>query len=65
MAKIKLTVIVPAYNEENTIQEILQKLSREKDVYEVIVVENASQDQSYEAIQKSFPQDLLLKTEER
>ena len=46
MAKIKLTVIVPAYNEENTIQEILQKLSREKDVYEVIVVDDASKDKT-------------------
>lgn len=44
MKNIKLSVIVPAYNEEKTILKILKKLEKQKDVNEIIVVNDASKD---------------------
>lgn len=44
---IRLSVFVPAYNEEHTIVKILQALMKEKDVFEVIVVDDASTDNTF------------------
>lgn len=41
---VRLTVLVPAFNEEKTIKEVLQKLLKQKEVSEVIVIDDASQD---------------------
>lgn len=41
---IRLTVIIPAYNEAKTIQQVLTQVLAQKEVFEVIVVDDASQD---------------------
>lgn len=43
---LRLTVIIPAYNEEKTIQQVLSQVLAQKDVFEVIVVDDASQDKT-------------------
>jgi glycosyltransferase involved in cell wall biosynthesis len=49
--KIKLSVIVPAYNEESTIQKVLAKILKE-DIFEIIVIDDGSTDQTVNLIQK-------------
>jgi glycosyltransferase involved in cell wall biosynthesis len=47
LAKMRLSIIVPAYNEENTIALVLSALLKEvPDVYEIIVVDDGSKDQT-------------------
>lgn len=46
MKNIRLSVIVPAYNEEKTIKQILTSLLKQKKVYEVIVVDDKSKDKT-------------------
>lgn len=41
---IQLSVLVPAYNEEKTIKDVLQKLVKQKEVFEVVVIDDASKD---------------------
>lgn len=43
---IKLSVIVPAYNEEKTIVQILTVLLKQKNIYEILVVNDASKDRT-------------------
>jgi len=45
-AKMKLTVIIPAYNEEKTIAQVLRKVKSNKLVKEVIVVNDGSTDRT-------------------
>jgi len=49
---MKLSVIVPVYNEEKTIVTILEALSKVKDVYEVVIVSDGSTDNSVKEIKK-------------
>lgn len=43
---IRLSVIVPAYNEEKTIKNILEQLSKQRAVTEIVVVDDASKDKT-------------------
>jgi glycosyltransferase involved in cell wall biosynthesis len=52
MTKPFLSVIVPVYNEEKTIAQVLQKLLFQKEVGEVIVVNDGSTDASLKEINK-------------
>jgi glycosyltransferase involved in cell wall biosynthesis len=49
---MKLSVIVPVYNEQKTVKEILKKLAKVKEVTEVVVVDDGSIDNSWDEIQK-------------
>jgi len=52
---IKFSIVIPAHNEEKYIEDTLQHLKDvgyPKDYYEVIVVENGSQDKTYEVAKK-------------
>ncbi|MDA1079135.1 MAG: glycosyltransferase family 2 protein [bacterium] len=49
---IKLSVLVPIYNEEKTLKEVLQKLLSVSDVSEVIVVDDGSTDSTPEILAK-------------
>ncbi|MCI4462688.1 MAG: glycosyltransferase [Caldisericum sp.] len=52
---IKFSIVIPAHNEEKYIEETLKHLKDvgyPKDYYEVIVVENGSQDKTYEVAKK-------------
>ncbi len=39
-----VSVIIPAYNEERTIKSVVEKIKRNKSICEIIVVNNASTD---------------------
>lgn len=49
---MQLSVIVPVYNEQETVATILKKLVKQKDVFEVIVVDDGSTDRSVKEIKK-------------
>lgn len=58
-----VSVIIPAYNEENFIEDCLQSVYQQdypKELLEVIVVDGNSQDQTAKIIQEKFPQVKLL-----
>ena len=42
----KLTLIMPAYNEETTIEAIVRKVMKYNDVYQFIVINDASTDRT-------------------
>ena len=44
---MKLSIIVPCYNEESTIKEIIKKINSQKDIEkEIIVIDDCSTDQT-------------------
>lgn len=49
---MKLSVIVPVYNEQDTVKKILGKLAEVKEVSEVIVVDDGSTDDTWKKIQE-------------
>ena len=51
---MKLSIIIPVYNEENTIKEILHKIENISDIKkQIIIVDDSSEDNSYDII-KNF-----------
>ena len=44
MKPVKLSVIVPAYNEERTIKQVLHVLLTQKEVKQVVIVDDCSTD---------------------
>ena len=52
MRKTTLSVIMPVYNEEDTVSQVLQKLVKQRQVKEVIVVNDGSTDKSEKQIKK-------------
>ncbi|MDC3000735.1 glycosyltransferase family 2 protein [Candidatus Pelagibacter sp.] len=62
MDKIKISVIVPCYNEGKTIEELLLKVLEQNDlVHEVIVIDDKSKDNSREIITKMSEQYKKIK----
>jgi glycosyltransferase involved in cell wall biosynthesis len=60
----KLSVIVPAFNEEATVAEVIQSLLRVPSLLEIIVVDDASTDRTFsivQALQATTPQLRLLR----
>lgn len=53
MKKVKLSVIIPVFNEEKTLDKILARVLKRKEVYEVIVVDDGSTDRSVNIV-KNF-----------
>lgn len=56
-----LSVVVPAFNEEATIQEVLKQVLEQKPVLEVVVVDDASRDKTWEVLQKFYGQDTRVR----
>ena len=54
MSNIQLTVIIPVFNEKNTIEIILQKVSDNEITKQIIVVDDCSTDGTREIIDKKF-----------
>ena len=46
-----LTVVMPAYNEENTIRKIVKRVLERPEVGELIIVNDASRDATWEKLQ--------------
>lgn len=49
---MKLSVIVPVYNEQDTVDLVLKKLAKERIVNEIIVVDDGSTDSTWKKIKK-------------
>lgn len=56
-----LSVVVPVFNEEATIQQVLEQVLEQKPVQEVIVVDDASRDKTWEVLQKFSSRDPRVK----
>lgn len=64
---IDLSIIIVSYNTKSFLRECLQSLEKSKSkkyTYEVIVVDNASKDESLEMIQEEFPQVIRVANKE-
>ena len=58
--KACLTVVVPCYNEESTIKELLLRVLNQESVRELIVINDASSDGSLNVINEIFDQRIIL-----
>lgn len=56
---MKLSVIVPVYNEAATVRQVLAKLVKVKPVTQIIVVNDGSTDQTHQEIQKVVSKKIL------
>lgn len=56
---MKLSVIIPAFNEEKTIGHVLKQLAKVKEVCEIVVVDDCSSDKTSEVVRKQ--QNKLIK----
>ena len=62
MSKIKVSVVIPCYNEEKTIEEVITKVLSQKDIVEeVIVIDDSSTDRSKEIISRLSQKDSKIK----
>ena len=57
----KLSVVIPVYNEEKTIEEVLEKVSNLYFVKEVIAVDDGSKDGTRELLTKKYANDAKIK----
>jgi SAM-dependent methyltransferase len=57
---IKLSVLIPAYNESKTITQVLESLDKTKLVYEVIVIDDASTDTTQNTLKSFKPESYQL-----
>ncbi len=51
-ARARLSVVMPVYNEENTIQKIVERVLARPEVAELVIVNDASTDGSWERLQR-------------
>ena len=60
---MKLSFIIPAYNEEKRIEKCVRSILTQRNLpeYEVIVVDNNSDDRTVEIVQKNFPEVRIVK----
>ncbi len=62
MSKIKVSVVIPCYNEEKTIEKVITKVLNQKDIVEeVIVIDDSSTDKSKEIISRLSQKDSKIK----
>tara|TARA_B100000989_G_C19501728_1_gene454591 strand:+ start:100 stop:801 length:702 start_codon:yes stop_codon:yes gene_type:complete len=62
MTKIKVSVVIPCFNEENTIEKVVTKVLNQKDIVdEVIVIDDNSSDKSKEIINKISKENSKIK----
>jgi len=51
--KIKLTIVIPAYNEADSIANVVEELKKRYKDYEIIVVDDGSNDKTYEVAKET------------
>lgn len=56
-----LSVVIPVYNEENTVEKLLNLVLKQRPVKEVVVVDDASKDRTWEILQKIASRDERVK----
>ncbi len=49
---MKLTVVMPVYNERETVKEIVERVLKVPEVYELVVVDDCSTDGTYEVLKR-------------
>ena len=63
MSNNKISVIIPCYNEEGTIEQIITEVKKQKDlIYEIIIVDDMSTDSSRKIISKLSEENEIIKT---
>lgn len=68
MSKPLISVVIPAYNEENNIESCLESITNQElaqDEYEVIVVNNNSSDDTANIVSQHFPKVKLINEEKQ
>ena len=59
--QIKISILIPVFNEQNTIQEILAKvLAQKKYNKEIIVIDDNSSDQTKKILKNNFSENITL-----
>lgn len=58
---MKLSVLMPLYNEEKTVQQVIEKLLGQKAVKEIVVVDDGSTDQSAAIVKKLAQKNKIIK----
>jgi glycosyltransferase involved in cell wall biosynthesis len=56
-----LAVVVPVFNEEATIRQVLEQVLAQRPVQEVVVVDDASRDETWSVLQKAAGQDARVR----
>lgn len=59
----KVTIIIPNYNNRNLLEDLLNSLKAVSTPYDIIIIDNASKDDSADFIKKSYPQIKLIENE--
>lgn len=59
-----VSVVIINYNTKELLRNLLQNLQKLKNVFEIIVVDNASTDGSYEMVKKFFPSVKIIRNRE-
>lgn len=52
-ARLRVSVVIPLYNERDTILEILDRVKRQQDIHEIVVVDDGSTDGSRDVLAQS------------
>lgn len=58
---MKLSILMPLYNEEKTVAIVLEKLLKQKEVKEIIVVDDGSTDDSAKIVKKFVKKNKIIK----
>jgi glycosyltransferase involved in cell wall biosynthesis len=58
---MQLSVIIPVFNEESTIKEILERVLGQNNVQEIIIVDDGSSDKTFDILQRSKIKNSKLK----
>jgi len=61
VTKVKISVIIPTFNEEDTIEKTLDKVLKQKVVGEVIIVDDGSRDKTANLLKENKPRDRRIK----
>lgn len=58
---VRLSVVIPAYNEEATITQIIKEVLKQKQVWEIVVINDASTDRTKQLLEKIKKTDARIR----